>query len=145
MASHSLRTIALLPEALREVRLANKQIQPDSFYTVYESLLTLERTYPLQAADSGSADAAGPVIEAVKKACRMLLKQEYCLPKALAAYRMLRRRGVPVDFSIGIQPFPFVAHAWLELGDTILDEQEGAIPTKYRVALHTRQIREQLS
>ncbi len=145
MANHSLRTMALLPEALKEVGLANKQIRPDSFYTVYESLLALERTYPPQAADFGSADATEPVLEAVKKACRILLKQEYCLPKALAAYRMLRRRGVPVDFSIGIQPYPFVAHAWLELGDTILDEQAEAIPTKYRVALHTRQIREHLS
>ena len=36
-----------------------------------------------------------------------------CLEQSLALYWLLRRRGVPVDFAIGAQPYPFAAHAWV--------------------------------
>jgi hypothetical protein len=36
-----------------------------------------------------------------------------CLEQSLALYWLLRRRGVPVEFAIGAQPYPFAAHAWV--------------------------------
>ena len=36
-----------------------------------------------------------------------------CLEQSLALYWLLRRRGVPVEFVIGAQPYPFAAHAWV--------------------------------
>lgn len=37
-----------------------------------------------------------------------------CLEQSLALFVCLRRVGVPVDLRVGVQPFPFTAHAWIE-------------------------------
>jgi|SRR5688572_3347162 hypothetical protein len=38
-----------------------------------------------------------------------------CLEQSVAGLILLRRRGVPVEMRLGVQPYPFSAHAWLEL------------------------------
>jgi hypothetical protein len=38
-----------------------------------------------------------------------------CLEQSLALYVLLRRRGVPAELRIGVQVYPFYAHAWVEL------------------------------
>jgi hypothetical protein len=38
-----------------------------------------------------------------------------CLEQSIAGYALLRRRGAAVDIRMGVQPYPFSAHAWLEL------------------------------
>lgn len=38
-----------------------------------------------------------------------------CLEQSVALYVLLRRRGVAVSLRIGVQPYPFQAHAWIEL------------------------------
>jgi transglutaminase-like putative cysteine protease len=45
-----------------------------------------------------------------------------CLEQSLALYVLLRRRGVPVELRIGVQPVPFSAHAWLELRGVPIEE-----------------------
>jgi hypothetical protein len=45
-----------------------------------------------------------------------------CLEQAVASFILLRRRGVPADIRLGVQPYPFSAHAWLELGGVPLTE-----------------------
>ena len=48
-----------------------------------------------------------------------------CLEQALALYFALRRRGFPVELRIGIQPYPFFAHAWVEhLGQPVNEDPE---------------------
>jgi len=37
-----------------------------------------------------------------------------CLEQSLVLYYLLRRQGVPVTFVMGVQPYPFIAHAWVE-------------------------------
>lgn len=37
-----------------------------------------------------------------------------CLEQSLALYYLLRRAGVGVEFRIGVQMYPFLAHAWVE-------------------------------
>ena len=37
-----------------------------------------------------------------------------CLEQSLALYVCLRRAGVAVDLRLGVQPYPFAAHAWVE-------------------------------
>jgi hypothetical protein len=39
-----------------------------------------------------------------------------CLERSLLLYWHLRRAGVPVEFRMGVQMYPFVAHAWVEHG-----------------------------
>jgi hypothetical protein len=48
-----------------------------------------------------------------------------CLEQALALFVLLRRRGAPVNVRLGVQPYPFYAHAWLELhGQPITESPE---------------------
>jgi hypothetical protein len=48
-----------------------------------------------------------------------------CLPRSLALFRILRATGLPVEHCIGVQQFPFTAHAWAQLhGDIIHDDPE---------------------
>lgn len=46
-----------------------------------------------------------------------------CLRRAAAGVCLLRLRGVPADLVIGIQPVPFAAHAWAEVGGMVVIEQ----------------------
>jgi hypothetical protein len=48
-----------------------------------------------------------------------------CLEQAVATFILLRRRGAPVNIRLGVQPYPFIAHAWLELnGQPITESPE---------------------
>ncbi|HEX8694288.1 MAG TPA: lasso peptide biosynthesis B2 protein [Longimicrobium sp.] len=48
-----------------------------------------------------------------------------CLEQSLALYVLLRRRGVPAELRLGVQPFPFAAHAWVELdGEPVNEDPE---------------------
>ncbi len=50
-----------------------------------------------------------------------------CLEQSLALYVLLRRRGVPVKLKLGVQPYPFNAHAWVELNGAPLNERAETI------------------
>ncbi|HET6232338.1 MAG TPA: lasso peptide biosynthesis B2 protein [Longimicrobiaceae bacterium] len=48
-----------------------------------------------------------------------------CLEQSLALYVLLRRRGVPAQLALGVQPYPFTAHAWVELdGEPVNEDRE---------------------
>jgi hypothetical protein len=48
-----------------------------------------------------------------------------CLPRSLALYRFLLSVGVPAEHCIGVQRFPFEAHAWVECGGRAVNESSG--------------------
>jgi hypothetical protein len=45
-----------------------------------------------------------------------------CLEQSLALIAMLRRRGVRVEFKLGVQPYRFRAHAWVEYNGLPVNE-----------------------
>jgi hypothetical protein len=45
-----------------------------------------------------------------------------CLPRSLALFRFLRSVGVPAEHCIGVQRFPFEAHAWVECGGSVVHD-----------------------
>ncbi|MBM4187649.1 MAG: lasso peptide biosynthesis B2 protein [Gemmatimonadetes bacterium] len=47
-----------------------------------------------------------------------------CLEQSIALYLVLRRRRVPAVLRIGVQPYPFAAHAWVELDGQPIYENE---------------------
>lgn len=48
-----------------------------------------------------------------------------CLEQSLALYVLLRRRGVPAELRLGVQVYPFYAHAWVELdGEPVNEDAE---------------------
>lgn len=50
-----------------------------------------------------------------------------CLEQSLVLYLLLRRRGADVQLRLGVQPYPFNAHAWVECGGVPLNENEEII------------------
>lgn len=62
-------------------------------------------------------------VEAVRTAGRYYHRRRLnCLPRSLAIYVLLRRRGVPATLRIGVKRFPFAAHAWVECLGEVLDD-----------------------
>lgn len=46
-----------------------------------------------------------------------------CLEQSLSLYVLLRRRGVDAELKLGVQPFPFLAHAWVEVDGAPVNEE----------------------
>ena len=42
-------------------------------------------------------------------------RRALCLEQSLTLFVLLRRRGVPAELRLGVQPRPFYAHAWVEV------------------------------
>jgi hypothetical protein len=45
-----------------------------------------------------------------------------CLERSLTLWYVLRSRGVPVELCLGVQKFPFAAHAWVAYRGTPLND-----------------------
>lgn len=66
------------------------------------------------------------VRRAVSVAARNLPWEAVCLPQAIAAKLMLRRRGVSSTLYLGVQRGPsMVAHAWVRVGDVVVTGDDG--------------------
>jgi len=57
---------------------------------------------------------------AVDIASALYFKPVLCLQRSAVLCSMLRRRGLPARFVVGVQQSPFQAHAWIELDGRIL-------------------------
>ena len=63
------------------------------------------------------------VLAAVRRATRYYHRRRLdCLPRALATYLLLRRRGISARLHIGVKRYPFGAHAWVECLGEVLDD-----------------------
>lgn len=60
-------------------------------------------------------DCAERSARAVAIAAAFFPGRAICLEQSVALYVLLRRRGVAASLRIGVQPYPFQAHAWIEL------------------------------
>lgn len=49
-------------------------------------------------------------------------RRALCLEQSLTLFLLLRRRGVPAELRLGVQPRPFRAHAWIEAGGRPIGE-----------------------
>jgi hypothetical protein len=75
---------------------------------------------------------AGRVQWAVETAARILPWNPVCLPQAVAATRMLQRRGIASTLYLGIDPAAdYDAHAWVRVGDVIVTG--GPSPDRFSV------------
>ncbi|AGA92227.1 hypothetical protein Thimo_3571 [Thioflavicoccus mobilis 8321] len=74
---------------------------------------------------TGAAAVSGEVLQgvswAVAAAARHLPFEAVCLPQAMAAKAMLRRRGIQGTLYLGVaRDEGMVAHAWLRVGDRVV-------------------------
>ena len=66
--------------------------------------------------------AAMPVCQRVITAGVFYPGRALCLEQSLVLFVLLRRRGVGAELRLGVQPYPFNAHAWVELDGVPLNE-----------------------
>ena len=76
------------------------------------------------------AEAANWVPWAIETIAAKRWMRATCLPRALAAQAMLRRRGVPSRLCLGVarEGTELSAHAWLELGQDLIIVGEAQAP-----------------
>lgn len=58
----------------------------------------------------------------VRRAAAWLPTRTYCLQESLALVVLLRHHGVAACLCLGARPYPFVAHAWVEVGGVAVNE-----------------------
>jgi len=106
---------------------------------LHPSLVASDRHIPV-----GRRPLASPSVDEVclwvARAAAHHIKRVTCLERAVAAQRMLRRRGFPADLHIGVRPVPpgFEAHAWLTLDGRSLDPQSDAFTAMKRLSAAQR-------
>jgi hypothetical protein len=81
------------------------------------------------AASASQLSCAKSVGQAVRSAARYTPWQSVCLPQAVAAQWMLKRRRISATLFLGVakdqtQPQTLAAHAWLRCGDAIITGAE---------------------
>jgi hypothetical protein len=115
--------LALALRATVELARARAEIACGGFERIRGSLR--------QAGGAATSDLAHAraVGRAVQRAARTL-PGSGCLPRAVAAERLLRRAGVPADVVIGVErlsgPNPLRAHAWVRVGEFVVTGEDEA-------------------
>lgn len=118
-------------EALRALVWAKWQVHTVPFRRLAPQFGRTQAETPPQISVEERAIAV-KVSWAVQTAARYVPLGFVCLPQAMAAQRMLRRRGIESTLYLGVAPAPhnraaIAAHAWLRAGDKIVTgEQEAA-------------------
>jgi len=88
------------------------------FPVVYEYV----RRYPVRN-HRPSARTDMEICHAVDLASVFYFKPVRCLQRSAAAATLLRLAGYPAEMVIGVQPWPFRAHAWVEVSGRIVNDK----------------------
>lgn len=66
---------------------------------------------------------ATQLCHAIDLACVFYFKRVLCLHRSAATTVLLRRYGWNAQMVIGVQAFPFQSHAWVEIGDRVVNDK----------------------
>jgi hypothetical protein len=58
----------------------------------------------------------------VAKAAAFVPVRAICIEQSLALLLLLRRKGISASLRLGVQPYPFLAHAWVECDGVPINE-----------------------
>jgi hypothetical protein len=110
----------LLVEAIAGLVVAGVSLRLFRFARLAARLGTHMAESPLEQ-DRSAAVEAVRIRWAVETAARHLPWKPMCLPQAVAAQRMLRRRGIPSTLYLGVAPGRgYGAHAWVRAGRVVV-------------------------
>jgi hypothetical protein len=80
------------------------------------------RTCPC-AQGAPSPNALDRVCCAIDTACIWYWKEVLCLQRSAATARLLKAAGIPAQMIIGVQQMPFLAHAWVEVDGSVINDK----------------------
>jgi Transglutaminase-like superfamily/Coenzyme PQQ synthesis protein D (PqqD) len=79
-------------------------------------------TLPRQQRRSSDPLIVGRVCAAVRAACLWYPKRTLCLQRSAVTTCLLRRYGIAAQMVIGVRPMPLLAHAWVEIGGSVVND-----------------------
>jgi hypothetical protein len=98
-------------------------LKRSGFERVYDRLVERARHQPVREPSPADGALVAATLAEVRSATRYYFRRrEDCLPKAMALFTLLRRRGVAAELCIGVRKYPFGAHAWVEHQGRPLDQ-----------------------
>jgi hypothetical protein len=86
-------------------------------------VIHLALTWCPAAAIPAPIERPAEVCDAVEIACTWYPKQVRCLQRSFATTILLRRAGVAAKFVAAAQKLPFEAHAWVEIGEEVINDK----------------------
>lgn len=115
-----LKRVVMVAEAAAELLRARARLATRPFADIARQLGGFSAPAPSEpCADRATAQLARAVGRAIARAAPLLPLPMVCLPRALAAQAMLRRRGIAATLHLGAArngERALDAHAWLEVG-----------------------------
>jgi hypothetical protein len=88
------------------------------FKALYEKV----RAYPIRKA-TPPVTAVEQICAAVDLACIWYWKEVLCLQRSAATACLLKSYGVPAQMILGAQQMPFRAHAWVVVGERVVNDK----------------------
>lgn len=90
----------------------------ENFASLYETV----RDFPTRPR-TGNASVIERVGAAMDLACIWYWKEVQCLQRSSATACLLRRHGVLAQLVLGVQQWPFRAHAWVEVDGRVINDK----------------------
>jgi hypothetical protein len=91
--------------------------------TSLRSLCHVVQSWPLKRSSSKeNPSVIGQVCRAVEQGCVWYPKKALCLQRSAVTTCLLRNRGVAARLVIGARPMPFLAHAWVQVEDSVVND-----------------------
>ncbi|WP_286925405.1 MULTISPECIES: lasso peptide biosynthesis B2 protein [Lysinibacillus] len=62
------------------------------------------------------------LLKKIDKVCFWFFGNAQCLHRSLIGFKLIRKKGIPVQLIIGVKKFPFSSHAWLVYEDKVIND-----------------------
>lgn len=88
----------------------------------FKFLCSWVRKFPIKRREHSDARMTGFICSAVERACVWYPKKALCLQRSAVTACLLRFHGIPARMTIGVRPMPFMAHAWVEVDGSVVND-----------------------
>jgi hypothetical protein len=90
-----------------------------------KALCTCVAAWPLRRAKNPGSEITGQICCSVQRACVWYPKRALCLQRSAVTACLLKSYGLPAQMVVGIRDMPFMAHAWVEVNDAVVNDWPG--------------------
>jgi transglutaminase superfamily protein/coenzyme PQQ synthesis protein D (PqqD) len=97
----------------------------------FEALIRKVEAWPIREPRNSDPEICRRVCAIVTRAQVYYPRKAMCLQHSAVVTCLLRRRGVPAQMVLAAQEFPPKAHAWVDLGGTVVNDSQ-QVKTRYR-------------
>jgi hypothetical protein len=87
-----------------------------------KSLCACVKKWTVSHRANAGADGIGRVCGAVDRATVWYPKKALCLQRSAVTTCVLRSHGIPARMILGVRPMPFMAHAWVEVDGSVVND-----------------------